>query len=238
MHTHFDDNDWRGVQKRYKESTAIPPSLIVQSLSAIRDKINDTNHSPSSPGPSLKQVIQQASIPSSILSKDNLEILNQTKDATDLIGKLKRKKWSVEQVTESHLRMAAIAQQALGCYSSIFFEKARTRAKELDERIAAGKDCGKLCGLPISIKAHIAYQDTGSDRGFIFDVLDPAAMKKLLDEEEQSGAKRISKSTLNLLRKQGNHIQTMDAVHVKALLEEGAVIIAKTVMPQSVMQLE
>lgn len=241
MHTHFNDNDWQAAQTRYKETTALPSSLIVPSLSTIRDQINASSSRPqSSPGPTLKQVMEQAAIPADILSKEQSELLvhGDDVDAVEIVKRIKSGQCKVETLIEAHLRMAAIAQQTLGCYSSIFFDKARIRAKELDRRISAGEDCGRLCGLPISIKAHIAYKDTGSDRGFIFDVLDPSSAQRLLDEEESGGANGISKSTLRLLRKQGDHMQTSDAVHVTALLDEGAVIIAKTVMPQSVMQLE
>jgi hypothetical protein len=230
--------DWQDARDRYKQSTALPSSLLVPNLSAIRDKINNSNQSTNSPGPSLKEVIEKVSISSEVLGKEHSHILNGVEDATELVERIKRKEWSVEQVIESHLRMAAIAQQAVGCYSSIFFDKARARAKDLDRRLAVGEDCGRLCGVPISIKAHIAYEGTGSDRGFVFDVLDPSVVEKLLEDEERLGTHGISKSTMRLLKKQGNHLQSYDAVHVKALLNEGVVIIAKTVMPQSVMQLE
>ncbi|UZJ57035.1 hypothetical protein CBS101457_006355 [Exobasidium rhododendri] len=239
MHTHFDDHDWQAAQIRYKSSTALPSSLIVPSLSAIRDQINKPGSQPLSlPGPSFKEVIGEAAISNDILSEEHLEVIRAAKDATELIRKIKGGVWSITEVTEAHLRMAAIAQQVMGCYSSIFFDKARARAKKLDERMEAGENVGKLCGLPISIKAHIGYQGTGSDRGFIFDVLDQGSVSRLLDEEEKTGAKCVPQSTLRLLRKQGDHLQTLDAVHVTALLDEGAIIIAKTVMPQSVMQLD
>jgi amidase len=238
MHTHFDDYDWQAARERYKESTALPSSLLVPSLSAIRDLINETSPSLSSPGPSLSSVIAEAGVPHDILSPDQREIIHGVHDATDLIEKIKSRIWTISDVTEAHLRMAAIAQQALGCYSSIFFDAARARAKDLDRKVTSREDVGKLCGLPISVKAHIGCQGTGSDRGYIFDVLDPVSVTKLLDEEEKTGSKGISKSTLRLLRKQGDHLQTSTAKHIEALLDEGAIIIAKTVMPQSVMQLE
>ena len=238
MHTYFEDRQWQAARDRYKANTALPSSLLVPALSVIREKINESGQTPGIRGPSFKEVIKKASVPAHVLSPQQSALLDQVTDAVDLVQKVKARTWSVVEVTEAHLRMAAIAQQALGCYSDIFFEKARARAKQLDERIKAGEDCGRLCGLPISIKAHIAVEGTGSDRGFIFDVLEPAAAKQLIEEEEQTGAKGVPKSALNLLRKQGDHMQTSDAVHVKALLDEGAVVIAKTVMPQSVMQLE
>lgn len=238
MHTHFDDGDWKEARRRYKESTALPASLIVPGLSKIRDEINTTESVPTSPGPSLQDVMKQASIPEEILSSSHQSILNQIEDATDLVGKIKSEKWSVEEVIEAHLRMAAVAQQVVGCYSEILFDKARKRAKDLDRRIKAGEDCGRLCGVPISSKAFMGYQETGTDRGFIFDVLDEETTKRLIEEEERTGAKSIPKDTLKMLAIQGPHHSKLEAGHIQAILQEGAVVIAKTTMPQSVMQLD
>lgn len=238
MHTHLDDGDWQAAIRRYKESTSLPPSLIVPSLSQIRVKYNDTGEELQSAGPSLRQVIKDANIPEAILSATDQNCLSGDQDASSVIDMIKSKGISVLAIVERHLRMAAIAQQALGCYSEIFFDEARARANEIDERIQAGLECGKLCGLPISIKAHNSLKGSGSDRGFVFDVLDPATVQRLIDEETETGAKSISNSTLRLLGMQGPHTQAITSAHIRALLDEGAIIIAKTVMPQSVMQLE
>ena len=238
MHTNFDDSDWHAAQKRYKQSTAVPEELLVPGFDEIREKIGRARASPPTAGSSFAQLLEASSISEQIISPAHKELLSTYGDAHGLLRMIRNREVSIEEVTEAHLRMAALAQQALGCYSEIFFDQARRRAKELDRKIASGKTEGALLGLPISLKAHIALEKTGSDRGFIFDVLDPTSAKRLLDEEEATGTKSISKSTLDLLRIQGDHEQKTDGVIAAALLAEGAIVIAKTVMPQSVMQLD
>lgn len=238
MHTYLDEGGWQAARQRYKENTAIPEEYRIPSLSDVRDGINCSHQSPSTPGPSFRQHLDKASIPDSILNCDHRKVLDSYTDGHDLLKSIREQKYTVEHVIESHLRLAALAQQALGCYSEIFFDQARARAKKIDEEIRSGRRVGRLAGLPISIKAHLSVENTGSDRGFIFDVLDPQTAKRLLDEEEATSAKGIPASTLRLLRMQGNHIQETDGAVAKALLAEGAIIIAKTVMPQSVMQLD
>jgi amidase len=238
MHTHLDDGDWQAAIRRYKESTALPAEYLVPALSQLREKFNDTGEELRSAGPSLQQVIREAGVPADESFDPQQDWINQDTDACSLIEKVRSRNVSVIDVVERHLRMAAIAQQILGCYSEIFFDGARARAKEIDKRIQAGQDCGRLCGLPISIKAHQSLNGSGSDRGFVFDVLDPITVQSLIEEETKSGAKGISKSTLRLLDMQGPHTQVTTSAQIKALLDEGAIIIAKTVMPQSVMQLD
>lgn len=239
MHTHLDDGDWRQATKRYKESTALPSLFVVPSLSQLQVRFSESyDLKTQQAGPTLQQVIKEASLSADNLSPAQQSMLSQETDACTLIERVKNRDWSVAQVVETHLRMAAIAQQALGCYSEIFFDDARARASDIDEKIQAGKTCGRLCGLPISIKAHNSLKGSGSDRGFVFDVLDPVTVQRLIDEETKTGARSISKSTLRLLGLQGPHYQTITSAHINALLDEDAIIIAKTVMPQSVMQLE
>ncbi|PWN99241.1 amidase signature enzyme [Tilletiopsis washingtonensis] len=89
----------------------------------------------------------------------------------------------------------------------------------------------------MSVKAHIGVQGTRSDRGILFDVLAPASVAELL-RDGGDVARSVTPATLEAMRTQGPHVQTEDAAIVRALLEAGVVIIAKTTMPQTVMQVD
>lgn len=238
MHTNFDDGDWKAAVARYKNSVALPEKCIVAGLDDIRRQFNDADdHEPDRSGPCFEDVVAQSEADTSFRT-----ITDDTKagDGTALRDAILSGKWSVMEVTEAFLAKAALAQQVLGCFTEIYFDRARQRAKELDDKLAKctsnKASLGALFGVPLSIKAHLAYEGSGSDRGFVFDVLDEASVDKILRAEERRS--EIPRSTLALLRKQGPHIMQKDGQMVHALLSEGAVIIGKTTMPQSIMHLD
>lgn len=225
---------------------ALPVSLVVQGLADIRTALSqDDGHEPRQSGPSFDELIEQNAGTEKVLTASHRTIIDDpvSQEVTSLRDALLAGRWTVEQTTEAFLHKAAVAQQVLGCYSEIFFERARQRARELDvlrKQVQSPAELGALFGVPISVKAHLGLAGSGSDRGFVFDVLDDDSVKALLDKEQSkpTGPDRISDATLALLRKQGSHIQTVTAHAVSMLLSEGAVIIGKTTMPQSIMQLD
>lgn len=148
-------------------------------------------------------------------------------DATELLALLRSGKVSAVDATTAFLERAQLAHRATGCLTSLFTEAALKRASELDElRTRDPKAMGPLHGLPISIKAHIGLVGSRSDRGILFDVLNPQAVEELLKDGGEV-AKSVSPAILDAMRTQGPHLQVADAVIVRQLKAAGAVIIAK-----------
>ncbi|PWN35203.1 amidase signature enzyme [Meira miltonrushii] len=230
MHTHFQDGDWQAAIERYNVSVALPKELIVPGLDKTRKTLsgNIPNDQPNVAGKSFEQVLSES----------------KSAEATKLRDAIVQGRWTVTQVMEAFLVKAALAQQVLGCYAEIYFDRSLQRAKELDALLTKSKDVaqlGSLFGVPISIKAHLGLEGSGSDRGFVFDVLDQESTDAILTREESKSKddpSRLTDSTLALLRKQGTHVQTVTGHAISMLLEQGAIIIAKTTMPQSIMQLD
>ena len=249
MHTHFQDNDWQAAIERYKASVALPKELIVSGLDETRKTLsgNISSDQPNVAGKSFDQLLSvNSSSVQSVLTAKHRAVLDDpaSQEATTIRDAIVRGRWTVTQVVEAFLVKAALAQQALGCYAEIYFDRSVQRAKELDALLTRSKDTaqlGSLFGVPISIKAHLGWEGSGSDRGFVFDVLDQESVDAILQRQESKSKDdptRLSDSTLALLRKQGTHIQTVTGHAISMLLKEGAIIIAKTTMPQSIMQLD
>ncbi|MDA0208501.1 MAG: Asp-tRNA(Asn)/Glu-tRNA(Gln) amidotransferase subunit GatA [bacterium] len=62
------------------------------------------------------------------------------------------------QAVEESLRVIEEKDGEIGAFLEVFKEEALARAKELDERKAAGEDIGRLGGVPIALKDNILYK--------------------------------------------------------------------------------
>ncbi|KAK0527219.1 hypothetical protein OC842_004937 [Tilletia horrida] len=148
--------------------------------------------------------------------------------AVDLVHDLQTGVLSVEEVTRAFLAMAALAHQATACLSDYFYEEALARARELDKVPLAERKANILFGLPMTIKGHFHLKGTGNQRGFVSDVLSPrSALHPSLSPERKP-----------LLRFQGPFLAQDNSLLVEILLGQGAVLLGKTTMPQSVMHLD
>jgi amidase len=95
---------------------------------------------------------------SSILSTDELEWTEIT-DIRELAELIKARKVTSEQLTTAFCKRAAIAQQVTKCLTEIFFDKALSRARELDEHLRkTGSIVGPLHGIPVSVKDRFDVQ--------------------------------------------------------------------------------
>ncbi|KAI9662649.1 MAG: hypothetical protein M1831_002692 [Alyxoria varia] len=75
-------------------------------------------------------------------------------------------KLTSSEVTEAFLHSAAIAQVTVNCITELLPERARQRARELDEYFEQhGKPFGPLHGLPISVKEHVSFKGLGVNGG-------------------------------------------------------------------------
>ncbi|MCB0637926.1 MAG: Asp-tRNA(Asn)/Glu-tRNA(Gln) amidotransferase subunit GatA [Lewinella sp.] len=100
---------------------------------------------------------------------------------------LDRGELTVEELVSYYLQR--IADQAeLNSYIEVFTEEALARARQLDERRAAGEQLGRLAGMVLSIKDVICYRDhgvTGGSRilsGFT-SLFSATAVERLLAED-------------------------------------------------------
>ncbi|CAK1358673.1 unnamed protein product [Cercospora beticola] len=101
---------------------------------------------------------------SGILSVLELEITESS--ATNILGKIRCRRWSATQVTLAFCKRAAIAHQAVNCVSEFMFDEALRTAHALDDYMAEhNKTIGPLHGLPISIKEHIELKGSRATAG-------------------------------------------------------------------------
>lgn len=172
-------------------------------------------------------------------SKIQLENL----DAFQLISKMKSGHLGVERTLKHFHKMASLSHKATGCLSDLFLddlELAKSYDQLIQKAISGDSESKKkvdslpLLGLPISIKGHISIKGKGNQRGFIHDILDEKSRLSLISKLS------LSDSGLNQLLRtgQGPYIAESDALIISILRSKGALFYCKTVMPQSVMQLE
>lgn len=260
MHVDFVEGDFERTIEAYQATVKLPEQYVVPDLSRWRIATNAVlAREDRGDGESVRVVLRKGKDGEasgqenmsfedvvkacesggngrSLFEEHEVAIFKASIDATALVEKLKGGRWTCVQVVKAHLKRAAYLQQVCGPYTEIFFDAALKRAESLD-RLGASQR-GRLYGVSISIKAHISMQGTGSDRGFVFDVLQPEAKRALVDKLARDRAGEVEESVMALLRKQAEHMGDANAPMVDLLLKEGAIIIAKTRMPQSVMQLE
>ncbi|MEX1224584.1 MAG: amidase, partial [Pirellulales bacterium] len=72
--------------------------------------------------------------------------------ATQLLADLEAKQISSVELTQAYLDRIAAHDQKVGAFLHVDPEQALARAKEIDDRRAAGKPVGKLAGLPVAVK--------------------------------------------------------------------------------------
>ncbi|KAJ5626117.1 hypothetical protein N7510_002426 [Penicillium lagena] len=111
---------------------------------------------------------------SGILTADELAWTDTT-DIQDIVALVASRKVSSEQLTTAFCKRAAIAQQLTKCLTEIFFERALTRARELDEHLrTTGQVVGPLHGVPVSIKDRFDVEGVDSTVGWVGLVNKPA----------------------------------------------------------------
>ncbi|GAA6018647.1 hypothetical protein JCM10207_008993 [Rhodosporidiobolus poonsookiae] len=101
-----------------------------------------------------------------VLSAEELAITESSVE--ELVDNLATGKLSSEAVTRAFCHRAVIAHQLTNCINHVFFEKALTRAKELDAEFAkTGKPTGPLHGLPVSLKNQVNVKDEPMDLDYV-----------------------------------------------------------------------
>jgi amidase len=87
------------------------------------------------------------------LTSLDLEI-TEIASARTLLSRIASGRYTAVQVTTAYCRRSTVAQKASNCLTEIFYDKALTRAHQLDAYYTShgGKTIGPLHGLPVSLK--------------------------------------------------------------------------------------
>ncbi|GAC93893.1 probable amidase [Pseudozyma hubeiensis SY62] len=233
---------WQEIAAEHRKSLQFPAGTISDDpqLSEWSQKANldYTNPSNTRPGPSLSTLLQNDS--TRRIWSSELDAVLDGLDATGIVELTRSGKAKVQDVVQHFLSRASIVHQATNCLSHFFAEDAIRRAKDLDDKRATleaeGRldELGQLFGLPMSIKGHMSYGRHGSQRGFVFDVLPDPSSHPLVRRNLATKQVELLAST------QGRYVSEnpVDSSIAKLLLENDAVIIGKTTMPQGVMHLD
>ncbi|KAL1747940.1 amidase signature domain-containing protein [Schizophyllum fasciatum] len=84
--------------------------------------------------------------------------------ACEIVANIEKGVWTASEVLEAYISRAAKVQEATNCLTEVFFDRARTRAAELDAEFAQTKRLkGPLHGVPISVKPGAAVDIEGID---------------------------------------------------------------------------
>ncbi|TEB18654.1 general amidase [Coprinellus micaceus] len=87
--------------------------------------------------------------------------------ATEIVARVAAGEWTSSDVLEAYIARAVFAQSKTNCLTEVFFDRARERAKVLDEEYAkTGKLVGPLHGVPVSAKDMFDIEGIDSTIGF------------------------------------------------------------------------
>ncbi|KAM3506165.1 hypothetical protein MY11210_007659 [Beauveria gryllotalpidicola] len=102
---------------------------------------------------------------SGLLTERELQI-TEAYDAVALAAAIAAKTYSAVEVAAAFCKRAAMAHQLTCCLTEFFMDEALTRARQLDDHLAAtGRTVGPLHGVPTSIKAHMPLRNHLLDLG-------------------------------------------------------------------------
>lgn len=103
---------------------------------------------------------------------------------------------ATERVDEA-LRQAHATQESLNAFISIDDDRARSRARGIDERIARGEDVGPLAGVPIALKDIIDHEGRVTTSGSSFYAETATATAESVARLEEAGAIVIGRTNLH-----------------------------------------
>ncbi|CAG7632958.1 Glutamyl-tRNA(Gln) amidotransferase subunit A [Paenibacillus solanacearum] len=119
-------------------------------------------------------------------------------DATEWIGRLKRREISSEALLSSYLHRIRTYDPTLRCYITLCEEDALEAARKADERLAQGAEPGVLHGLPIAVKDFICTAGTRTTAGSnVLERFVPAEHATLWRRLEQAGALLLGKLNMH-----------------------------------------
>jgi len=86
------------------------------------------------------------------------EVLNE-RSAVELVSGIRSGKLKSRDVTDAVLAAIAAQNEQINAYITVDDEGARSRADEIDQRVASGDPVGTLAGIPVGLKDLICTQD-------------------------------------------------------------------------------
>ncbi len=108
--------------------------------------------------------------------------------AIELRDAFQRGEFSATAIVEHFLNRIKTYDKELGCFLSVFTERALEKAALLDKRRLAGEKLGKLAGIPIAIKdnIHVKGEKTTCASKFLpnYDAIFDATATQLLEAED------------------------------------------------------
>ncbi|MBW8876375.1 MAG: Asp-tRNA(Asn)/Glu-tRNA(Gln) amidotransferase subunit GatA [Acidobacteria bacterium] len=76
----------------------------------------------------------------------------------EIAGRVRAREVSASEVLESCLDRTAKVEPLVAAYLEVFEDEARERAAEIDRRLAAGEDPGRLAGVPVALKDNLSLE--------------------------------------------------------------------------------
>src|SRR5436305_3007880 len=76
----------------------------------------------------------------------------------EIAARVRSREVSASEVLESCLDRTAKVEPLVAAYLEVFEDEARDRAAEIDRRLAAGEDPGRLAGVPVALKDNLSLE--------------------------------------------------------------------------------
>ncbi|BFZ59323.1 hypothetical protein YB2330_000331 [Saitoella coloradoensis] len=158
------------TKKRLAQLSQIPPDwLLPRSSLPLPFDFTDVTHDhsavadfTSTPAWDVRRFFEKCGL----LTEKECEIVSV--DAFVALENMRNGDWTAVEVTTAYCKSAAVAHQTTTCLTEIFFDRALSRAHDLDDHFRrTGKTMGPLHGLPISLKDQFNITGVDTTMGYV-----------------------------------------------------------------------